>query len=58
MDTEKATDRFDLPHNVDRVSQGDKMCICGRDEAHQLHQPSAREVASHDTSVLPRELGS
>lgn len=58
IETEKATDRFDLPHAFDRVNRGDRTCVCGRVEGSTLHDLAAREVASSGAAEFPRELGS
>lgn len=58
IETEKATNRFDLPHTFEGASTGAIVCRCGRSSRHDLHAPSAREVAHAGRGVLPRELGS
>lgn len=56
LETEKATDRLDLPHVYDAVSQGSRVCICGRVQGSTLHDLTITEQASH-SAVLQTEKG-
>lgn len=56
IETEKATDKLDLPHDYEEVKMIQQECVCGRKKDHQLHQPMSTEQASH-SAVLQTEKG-
>lgn len=56
FETEKATDRLDLPHAYDEVKMIQRECVCGRKKDHQLHQPVMTEQAAH-SAPLQTEKG-
>lgn len=56
LETEKATDRLDLPHNYDEVKKDQQECVCGRSMAHGIHQPVRTEQAAH-SAPLQTEKG-
>jgi hypothetical protein len=58
IETEKATDRLDLPHAYDEVNVNGKTCVCGRQRAAEVHNARPiTEQASH-SAPLQTEKGS
>lgn len=51
IQTEKATDHWDLPHRAQIASLEALQCVCGRNQEHALHQPVALEKASESTFI-------
>lgn len=45
MKTEKATNRYDLPHAVELAAG---ICVCGRPDDHAIHHDLILERASHN----------
>ena len=57
IQTERATDRWDLPHTfVERkgaIAAADfEMCECGRSETNPLHRPVLHEKASASPTIV------
>lgn len=58
LQTEKATDYYDLPHPYNEVSQNQKECVCGRAKGDRLHEAAPiTEQAAH-SAPLQTEKGS
>ena len=48
IETEKATDRLDLPHAYDEVNINGRQCVCGRQQGAEIHNTApVTEQASH-----------
>lgn len=58
IETEKATDRFDLPHTYRDAGATQVLCECGRRKEHALHGPTLTEQAAHRTPLIETEKGS
>ena len=57
LETEKATDRYDLPHAYDEMSKEQRECVCGRKKGDRLHDAAPiTEQAAH-TAPLQTEKG-
>lgn len=50
--TEKATDRWDLPHTVEIVDHQRDVCRCTRYTNHALHAPVILEQASSRETIV------
>lgn len=58
IQTEKATDRYDLPHDYEEINLNGKQCVCGRQKAAAIHDQasSITEQAAH-SAPLETEKG-
>jgi hypothetical protein len=56
IQTEKATDRWDLPHVAEFVDEVTLQCKCSRFAEHALHRPVKLEKA-HEFSTIVTEKG-
>lgn len=52
IQTEKATDRWDLPHTVEIANMAALLCRCGRKSEDELHRPVLTEQASHADALI------
>ena len=52
IQTEKATDRWDLPHAFLKAGGVTSACKCTRGLDHALHQPVLLEKASASTTIV------
>lgn len=52
IETEKATERWDLPHALELANAQKALCRCERPAEHELHRPVILEQASHREMIV------
>lgn len=57
IETEKATDHWDLPHQAQVTDLKRLLCQCGRKIEHPLHGETLPEQAAHRAPLIETEKG-